>query len=205
MKPTYSGFAAKKSGGFVELPPAGAYIGQIMAVRYLPKDEDKHQLRDQIELMIEITEGEYKNRFTEVWNDQKEKWGDKVQYRGIFRLTPYMDGDDDWRKRAFEGNLWCVQESNPGYTWDWHEEKLKGKKVGFSLRKRLYTYTNSNGEKKDSFTMEIARLETVNDVMNGKVKPMSDRDQREKHDDQASTDGSGFIDVSKSEPDVPWG
>ena len=201
MKPTYNGFEAKKSGGFVELPPSGAYIGQIMAVRFLPKDEEKNQQRDQIELMIEITEGEYKGRFTEVWNDQKEKWGDNVQYKGIFRLTPFVDGDEDWRKRAFEGNLWCVQESNPGYVWDWHEEKLKGKKVGFSLRKRLYTNTKG----KDTFVMEIARLETVNDVMNGKIKPMADRDQRKKHDEEESTDGSGFTDVSKSEPDVPWG
>ena len=203
MKPTYTGFEAKKSNAFVELPTPGAYIGEIKAVRFLPKDEKKNQQRDQIEMMIDITEGEYAGRFMEVWEDQKEQWGDKVPYKGIFRLTPFVDGDEDWRKRAFEGNLWCVQESNPGYSWDWDEKKLKGKKIGISIRKRLYNYEAKDGTTKDGETVEIARFETVDDVRNGKIKPMKDRDTRKKKDDEESTDGSKFTDVS-SDVDVPF-
>ena len=197
MKPSYQGFEAKKNSGYLTLPPEGAYVAEIQAVRSVPSDE-KHD-RDVIELKIEITEGEYANRYTEFFKDQDEKFGN-AKYKGVFRLTCPKADDEDWRKRTFEGNLWCVEQSNPGYTWDWDENKLKGKKVGISVRKRLYTY---NG--KDKETTEIGRFETIDDVRNGKVKPMNPRDQREAAEESASTDGSGFTDVSNnSAVEVPW-
>ena len=192
MKPSYSGFEAKKANNFVDLPPVGAYVAEIKKAVFVPGENG---YRDKIECYLEITEGEYAGRFTEVWNDQTEKFG-KASYRGIFNLIPYVDGDEDWRKRVFEGNLWCVQQSNPGYAWDWHEEKLVGKKVGINLRKRLYTYGG-----KDRETVEIAQFETVDDVKNGKCKILNPRDRRTKDD---STDGSEFTDVSK-DVSVPWG
>ena len=204
MKPTYKSFEAKKTGGFTALPPVGAYVAEIQEVRFVKKEKEWE--RDRIECFMEITEGEYKNRFHEVYSDQSEKWG-SATYRGIFRLIPPTEDEatqeDDWRKRVFESNLWCVQQSNPGYKWDWDEKKLKGKTVGISLRKRLYTYTK-DGEDKDGETIEIAQFETVDDVRNGKCRPMRDRDQRRKHDNaDDSTDGSEFTDVSGS-VSVPW-
>ena len=198
MKPSYSGFEAKKAGGFTELPPVGAYVAEIQAARFV---EGENGQRDRIELFMDIVEGEYANRFHDVYEDQKERFGDDAKYKAIFRLIPPVEGDEDWRKRTFEGNLWCVQESNPGYTWDWDEKKLKGKKVGISLRKRLYTFNGKNRE-----TIEIGRFETVDDVRNGKCKPMRDRDQRTNRDSVESTDntdGAEFMDVSK-EVSVPW-
>ena len=192
MKPTYKGFQAKKSGGFVDLPPKGAYVAEIKNV-VLTEDRNGREI---LEVMLDICEGEYENRYTEVWKDQKERFGDDVKFKGIFRLTPPVEGDEDWRYRNFEGNLWCVEQSNEKYAWDWDEKKLKGKKVGISVRNRLYTY---NGQ--DRQTTEIARFETVKDVREGKCKPVPDRDQREKHED--STDGSSFTEVSGN-VDVPW-
>ena len=198
MKPSYSGFEAKKSGNYIDLPPVGAYVAEIQNVRLLEAD-GKNQQRDVIEMMIEITEGEYKGRYHEVYEDQKERFGDSVKYKGIFRLTAFVEGDEEWRKRTFESNLWCVQESNPGYTWDWDEKKLKGKKIGINIRKRLYTF---NGQERES--TEIGKFETVEDVKAGKCKPMRDRDTRDKStQSNASTDGKEFTDVSKG-IDVPW-
>jgi len=200
MKPTCSNFEAKKSGNYTDLPPVGAYVAEIQAVRVLDPQKDNSVQRITIELLMEIIEGEYANRFHEVYEDQQERFGSTAKYKGIFRLYPYTDDDEDYRKRAFQSNLWCVQESNPPYKWDWDEKKLKGKKVGISLRKRLYTF---NG--KDRETVEIAKFETIDDVRNGKCRPVKDRDQREKQDSvpEESTDGSSFTDVS-SEVSVPW-
>ena len=195
MKPTYQGFEAKKNGGYLELPPVGAYVAKITAVRVLKPGEENVR-RETIEVMLEIAEGDYKGRYTEVWNSQKERF-DKPQYKGRFRLVPPVDGDEDWRKRAFEGNLWCVEQSNPGYTWDWDEKKLTGKLVGISVRRYLYTYND-----KDRETTEIGKFETVDDVRNDKCKPMKDRDNRTVGSSN-STDGSGFTEVS-AEVQVPW-
>ena len=197
MKPSYSGFETKKVGGFVELPPVGAYVAEIQNVRFVEAD-GKNQQRDAIEMMIEITEGEYKNRYHEIYEDQKERFGDTASYKGIFKLIPPKDGDEDGRKRVFEGNLWCVEQSNPNYVWDWDEKKLKGKKIGISVRKRLYTWNNEDRE-----TTEIGRFETIDDVKNGKCKPMRERNTRSSGAKEDSTDGQNFTEVSNS-VDVPW-
>lgn len=193
MKPTCKDFKAEKGKGFVGLPPAGAYVAEIKDVHVVTNDFNG---REVIEMMVEITEGEYAGRFTEVWQDQRERFGD-AKFKGVFRLMPYTEDDEDWVKRKFSSNIWCIQESNPPYKWDWDEKKLKGKKIGINLRNRLYTY---NGQ--DRSTVEIGQFETVEDVKAGKCKPMRDRDQR-KHDEEASTDGAEFTDVSKN-VDVPW-
>ena len=198
MKPSYQGFEAKKSSNFITLPPAGVYEAEIRNVRLVSGDSSKNE-RDVIELMIEITEGEYAGRYMAFYNDQKDRFGDSVKYKGVFRLVAPFADDEDWRKRTFEGNLWCVEQSNPGYTWDRDEKKLIGKKIGINVRNRLYTY---NG--KDRSTTEIGRFETIDDVRNGKCKPMNDRDQRDHSSAEAdSTTGENFTDVSKT-VEVPW-
>ena len=200
MKPTYQGFEAKEnSTSFLELPPAGLYIGQIMAVRVVDADGVK-TFRDWLEVMLEITEGDYKGGFTAVYNDQKERFGaENTRYRGTFRIAipSGKEDEEEWVRRSFEGNLWCVEQSNPGYHWDWDENKLTGKKIGINLRTRLYTYND-----KDKETVEVARFETVDDVKTGKAKPAKVRDQR-KHDDTPSFDTSTFTEVNTELP--PWG
>ena len=199
MKPTYQGFEAKESKQFLDVPPVGVYEAQILNVRYIKADDEENYLkRDYIELYIDITDGEYKGRYMALWNDQKEKWGDNASYKGIFRLIPYKEGDDLWRKSAFEGALWCVQESNDGYHWDWDETKLAKKKVGINVRERLYTYKDKNRT-----TTEIGKLESLKDVKAGKCKLMKANDRRKDKSGSDSTDGSDFTDVSKA-VDVPW-
>lgn len=198
MKPTYKGFEAKRSSGFVELPPPGAYVGEIKkshTIEFFGKEA--------IEVLVDITEGEYKNRFFEVWEDQKERFGDKVQYRGRFLLIPPTDGDTDYVKSTFEGNLWCVEKDNPPYKWDWDENKLNGKKVGFSIREYMYTGKDRDGNPVDRTSIEIVRFELIDDVKAGRCKLIPMKDKRKKNSETASTDGNEFTDVSK-EVSVPW-
>lgn len=205
MKPSYSSFEAKpNNGGFITLPPVGAYEAEIQAVRFVPKNEAENVFRDTIELMIEITEGECKNRYHEVYESQKERFGDSIKYKGIFKLYPPVEGEEgyDWRKSVFEGNLWAVEQSNANYHWDWDEKKLKGKKVGINVRQYLYTYND-----KDRETTEIGQFEPIQDVKDGKCKTMKPRDRRKNKDNSgevASTDDSGFTEVSGNEISVPW-
>lgn len=193
MKAKYSGYEAKKSGGYIELPPVGAYVGQILNVKVEPSFDKTH---DQLVLMLDIVEGEYTGRYLEQYNDAKERFPD-TKYKGTLRITvPEEDDGEDkaWIRRVFESNLWAIEQSNEGYAWDWDEKKLKNKKVGFSVRKRFYTY---NG--KDRETTEIARLESVKEVKDGKVKPMNPRDNRtattEETDNGGATDVTGTVDV----------
>jgi len=192
MRPTYSGFEAKKSSGFAKLPPEGCYIAEVQGVKTDMSYDKSHEV---IVLMLEITEGEYAGQYHKVFEEQRNSFGDSVKYRGTFRLTPPIPGDEEWVRAKFEGMLWCIQESNPGYAWDWDEQKLNGKKVGINIRKSFYT--GQDGSEKE--TTEIGQLETIEDVKNGKAKPMKER--RQKNSGGGSDEMPGF---SKVKVDVPF-
>ena len=194
MKPTYNGFEAKRTSNFSTLPPAGAYVAEIQGVKTEPSYD---RTRDVIVLMLEITEGEYAGQYHKVYEDQRESFGDSVKYKGTLRLTPYIPGDASWIKSRFEENLWCIEQSNAGYQWDWDEAKLKGKKVGINVRNRVY-YGN-DGKKRE--TTEIAQLETVADVKDGKCRILKDRVQEAPAGSNASADN--YSDVSNT-VDVPF-
>jgi len=191
MKPTYSGFEAKKNSGFTELPPPGAYVAQIQGVK---TEMGYDKVHEQIVLMIDITDGDYAGQYMKVFEDQKNSFGDSVKFKGVFRLTPPIEGDEAWRKSQFEGNLWCVEQSNPGYHWDWDETKLKGKKVGINVRKSIYI----GNDGKEHETTEIGRLETVQDVKDDKVKPLKDR--RPKNSGNSEESDNGYTNVKVEVP-----
>ena len=191
MKPTYNGFEAKKNNNFAQLPPPGAYVAEIQGVKTEMGYDNVHE---QIVVMVEITEGEYKGQYHKVFEDNKNSFGDSVKYKGTLRLIPPIPGDEEWRKSRFEGNLWCVEQSNDGYHWDWDETKLKGKKVGINVRKSIYI----GNDDKEHETTEIGRLETVQDVKDDKVKPLKDR--RPKNSGNSEDSDNGYTNVKVEVP-----
>jgi len=196
MKPTYKNFEAKQSKGFLTVPPAGAYVAEIKNVNVIePTDRNP---RTVLELIVDISEGEYTHRYKDLFDENKNRFGD-ANYRGTFRITVPTEQDDEednWIKRKFEDQMFAIQESNPGYAWDWDEKKLKMKKVGISVRNRIYEYGG-----KTRSTTEIGRLEIVQDVRDGKIKPMKDRDQTQ---GKTADSAQGFTDVS-DDTETPWG
>ena len=196
MKPTYKNFEAKQSKGFLTVPPAGAYVAEIKNVNVIePTDRNP---RTVLELIVDISEGEYTHRYKDLFDENKNRFGD-ANYRGTFRITVPTEQDDEednWIKRKFEDQMFAIQESNPGYAWDWDEKKLKMKKVGISVRNRIYEYNN-----KVRSTTEIGRLEVAQDVRDCKIKPMKDRDQTK---NKTADSAQGFTDVS-DDTETPWG
>ena len=183
MKATYGGFEAKNTRGGSPLPPAGSFlVAEIKAVNI----GKNYSGNEQIECAVDVTEGEWKDCFTNDFEDRRERYGDGSKFRGIFRLTPPVDGDEPWVKQKFESNLWCIEQSNANYHWDWDEKKLVGKKVGINIRATKYTGNDGN----DYEGTEIGQFETVDDVRNGKCRVMKCRDSRKnKHKDESSGEG----------------
>ena len=194
MRPTYVGFEAKQKSGFTQMPPPGAYLAKIIGVKTEPSYD---QSREVIVLALEITDGEYAGQYTKVYDEQKASFGDGVKYRGTFRLTPFKEGDEAWVRSRFEGNLWAIQESNPGYAWDWDETRLRGLKVGINVRKCIYT--GRDGTEKE--TTEIGQLERICDVQDGKCRTLKERVQKKAS--SAVMDQPKLTDVSQ-EVEVPF-
>lgn len=191
-------FAAQPSGANKpDLPVAGAYPAIIKGARV----EDTPWGGQRLVLALDITEGEYAGRYQDIFDFDKKAGSYQAKWRGTFRQNiPTGDGSekDSWTQRSLEGTVWALEQSNPGYTWDWDETKLIGKRVGISVRNKEWEYNDLTG-----WTTEIGRLESLEDVKAGKVKPM--RDKPLNNTNQGSTaapataDASGFTPVETSE------
>ena len=193
FKPNYSG------GERMTLPP-GIYEGHIINAKV-------DELGDAPALMIqvEIDKGEYAGFFRRQYESQQGGQY-SVRYKGVYRIT-LPDGKDEqhdnWRKHQLEGAVWALENSNPGYKWDWDENKLKGLKIGLNIRDRDYYYNGKSGT-----TTEIGRLESIL-MMNDpdetkrpklmKRRELSNRDKQKMAEDEARksapTPGPGYVEV----------
>lgn len=100
--------------------PIGAYECIIKDARINHNEENG---KDTLKISIDIASGEYKDYFLKSYeNDTRidKKWNNNAAKYLAF------EGDN---VSYFKGFITCVENSNPGYTWDWNENKLKDKKI----------------------------------------------------------------------------
>lgn len=163
MKP-FTGFEAKKSQGRETLP-AGGYVAKILDAK-----EARYDWGDVLVLSFDILEGEHKNFFAADYKAQDQE--DK-KWRGTFRITlPKDDGSerDTWTKRGFNNSIWAIEESNPGYKFDWDEQKFKGKTVGVLFRNREWEMNGSTG-----WTTECCKLTSVQEIRENAFQTPKDK------------------------------
>lgn len=107
--------------------PIGAYVCEIKNVKYVVGENGNS---DHIDILFDIAEGELKDFFKKQYDgntSEDKKWkGRKSIY------VPKDDGSqkDEWTKNAFAKWTNSFEDSNPGYKWNWKEDKWKGLKVG---------------------------------------------------------------------------
>lgn len=169
MKP-FVGYKAERQTAREQLP-VGAYVAKILEAK-----EISYDWGNVLQISFDIIEGEYKDFFKTDYNGQQQE--DK-KWRGTYRLNvPKDDGSekDGWTKNTFNGAMWAIEQSNPGYHWDWNESGLKGKLVGINYREFDWAMDNGNS----GTSTECGRFETIDDVRSGKCKELKKRELKNK-------------------------
>ena len=139
-------------------------------------------------------EGQYKDFFAK---DYKEQDREDKKWRGTYRLSePKDDGSekDGWTKRTFGNAIWSVEESNPGYHWDWNEVGLKEKIVGVLFRNREWEMNGNTG-----WTTECCALASVDDIRQGKYRQPKDKPLK-----TSGASNSNFMPASDNSGDLPF-
>lgn len=173
--------------------PAGAYVGKVLGAKL-----ENGNFGEKIVMQLDVTEGEYTNFFRKAWDDSaNSSYGQK--WKGTYRLSvPKDDGSeqDAGRKRGFSSAMGAFEKSNPGYKWDWNEQSLKGKAIGFTVRDREYDVNGYQG-----MTTEIAFLCPVNLVRDGKVDTPKAKmlDGSNKPKNGSNDVPAGFVDVTEND------
>lgn len=156
--------------------PIGAYECVIKEAEvYKSKESNKESFR----VAIDIASGDYKDYFQNRYdsnNNANKKWDNNA--------TRYLAFEGD-NVAYFKGFITSVENSNPGYTWDWDEKKLIGKKICGVFQ--YEEYENQEGKKGVKVRLSKFRsLDKMKDIevsynvklMNGSYMSIDDYNER---------------------------
>lgn len=190
----FDGFKSEASGGKFPVLPAGPYVAKIINVKIDGDEPDQSLI-----LRLDIAEGPHAGYYTNRFNAKKDgQYPEK--YKGDLRIripnpdnTKAMYPESDVRR--FNDAIYRIEQSNPGYHWDWNERGLIGRIVGVNVRAGTYN---------DAAYTKPYRLEIADDVRKGIVQPMEPMQPRgDAWEPQNVTDQqTGFTVVP--EQDTPW-
>ena len=184
--------------------PAGPYVGKIKNVKIEGEEPDQTLI-----LRLDVSEGEFTGYYTNRYVQDDKRYKDKeskypAKYKGDLRIRiPNPDNKralyPDSDLATFNDAIWCIEESNAGYHWDWNEQGLIGLMVGFSVRQGTY-----NG---NAFT-KIQKLESAVEVRMGNVEvmePMAPRgDTPAPEYVPPVTQQVGYTEVQMSDDELPF-
>ena len=134
--------------------PIGAYECVIKEAEvYENKEKGKKSFR----VAVDIAKGDFKdyyqNRYDNNTNSNK-KWDNNA--------TRYLAFEGD-NVAYFKGFITCVENSNPGYTWNWDEKTLVGKKICGVFQ--YEEYENQDGNKGVKVRLNKFRsLDKINEI-----------------------------------------
>ena len=144
MKP-FADYETTQAAGEFEKLPKGAYevkIEQAKVTIYTGKDGSTFE---KLEIAFDIDKGEYAGYYRRNLESQQQE--DK-KWKGVLRIyVPKDDGSekDQWTKRKFKAIIQAIEDSNPGYHWDWNEAGLKGKIVGCIFQWMVWAMNGKSG------------------------------------------------------------
>lgn len=128
--------------------PVGGYICKITGVTDLP---EKEYLR----IEFDIADGPHKGYFAESY----QRFG----YWGGSTIRSYKET----ARSMFNGFVQAVENSNPGYKWDWNEKGLVGKLIGVVIGEREYL----NKANEIRIGIQAAQIRSIDIIREGKYKP----------------------------------
>ena len=152
----------KAASEFVPLP-AGGYIVELKNAKVKEYKNQNGDAFERFEIAIDIAEGEFKDYYA---NDYCNQTNEDKKWKGVLRLyMPKEEGSeqDEWTKSRFKSFIEAVEDSNPGFHWDWDESKLRGKKIGCLFRLEEWEYNGKTGKKAQPFkAVSVEKIKSGN-------------------------------------------
>lgn len=118
--------------------PKGGYIAKVLDC----KEESSASGYRWLAFSFDISEGEYKGHFAEQYRanpNENKKW--RGTYNAFIPDESSQYYEDNLNK--FKTMIASIEESNPGYHWDWDESKLKGKTIGVIFGEKEFESENN--------------------------------------------------------------
>ena len=138
------------TGESEQLEPGG-HIVRIMAMR----QEMSRNNKPMLVVAFDIEEGSASDGYFKRRHDNAKKQNPAAKWPGVIRYMLY--GKDGVSTNAFfKGFISAVEESNPGYHWNWDERSVAGKLVGMVFGEEEYR-SQQDGSIRSSVKAQQAR------------------------------------------------
>ena len=179
---------------YIPLAPGG-YVCRIQGAK-IKVYQGKGGSFERLEVALDIEEGEFAGHYRQDFESQNTE--DK-RWKGVLRMyVPTGDGSDAdaYSARRLKAFVQAVEDSNPGYHWDWEESKLKGKLVGVLFRNEEWEFNGRTGWKAQPFKAVDTDTIRKNKFQTPKERPL-------KKQETVSTENS-FEESIESDNDLPF-
>jgi hypothetical protein len=133
QKPSGYDSTEAKQGGQFDKPKAGAYVMKILKAQEVMSKTN----RPMLVLLLDIATGEHAGNFRKLFDFLQSKNPDS-KWPCVYRRC--MDGE---QTSFFKGDIKAIEESNPGFKFNFDEKTLAGKLVGCALGEKE---TDSTGK-----------------------------------------------------------
>ena len=173
------------SSGEFARPGNGGYILEIVNVTDVPFDANTNK-GDYLRIDYDIAQGDFKGYYTK----QNERFGGGKWFANVIK---------SYKEKAlgmFKHFTNCVEESNPGFKWNWQEQKLVGLRFGATLQEE--EYLNNDGEVRTKLV--VKDIKTVKQIMDGDFKVPTTK----KLDKPVATPASDFAMLSDDDAQLPF-
>ncbi len=176
---------AQIGGGSNRLPLAN-YICYIVAAEPYTSKKGNEMLR----IAWDVAEGQYKDFYTKKFEaDKKNNSNAKWKAAGIHYIS--LGAEHTGRLKGFAK---CLEDSNPGYTWDFDDTKLGGLKFAGQMSGEYKEY---NGRR--YLDVKLANIYPV-----GSFDEMPDAIMREGKQDSGANDNPFAQGSNVSDSDIPF-
>lgn len=161
----FNDYNETKAYGEFQILPKDGYVLKIMGAEVCENSNGQY-----VKFSCDIAEGEYKDFYANEYRAQQKE--DKKWHCNYLLNVPKDDGteQDGWTKRRFKTVIESIEDSNPGYHFDWDEKKFKGKLIGGLFNEREY---EANGQVRKA--VNLAQLVSVENIRSGKFQLPADK------------------------------
>ena len=186
----FDGYDEVKVNNFPERLKLGGHICKILEAKIEQLTSKKDgKTYDQLVIKFDIESpdeqaGFYANKFT----DDARADALNAKWKGYHRISVPTDESEDFIKSNFKAFTTSVEESNPGYKWNWDENTLVGKTFGgiFGLEEFIT---------QDGKTLSLTRIRFVRSIK--KIREASI--PKVKMADKTYMDYNKYVEMKKAE------
>lgn len=179
------------TGESEQLEPGG-HVVRIMGMR----QETSKNGKPMLVVGFDIAEGSPSDGFYKRLHEQKKKFDASAKWPGVIRYMLYAK-DGVSTNGFFKGFIGAVEESNPGYKWNWDERSITGKMVGMVFGEEEYRKQDGN----IGTSVKAQQARSVQVIRDGVDVPAKKKLNDEQQGYAAYDPNAGF---TQAEGPLPW-